>query len=255
MIELVVVLAIISILASIVVPEMKSMIQDAREKQLMDTLAKMRTVLENFYGDHGRYPFFIQNTDATGPLKFGTAYASITRGLSEGSSPNDAIPLIKLSGNPFNELVKGALRPNNDQIYGWINRSDKYLRKPAVDPTYEVSTWTFIPHAFFYQPGNGSPTFDPTQHIVAIDVWGPQNKPDGALTIYDHCTNAGGVPAVAEGGERLAIASGAFEVSWATGSLKIWRDKCANIPGYDGGTWYPLTYRDLKSTNPDYSDL
>jgi general secretion pathway protein G len=56
LLELIVVIAIIGILATIAMPAMKDMPRRANEAVLKTNLRTMRDVIDQFYGDKGRYP-------------------------------------------------------------------------------------------------------------------------------------------------------------------------------------------------------
>ncbi len=56
LIELMIVLVVIAVLASIVVPKYLDRIDDANETVLKQDLAGMRTAIDQFYRDKGKYP-------------------------------------------------------------------------------------------------------------------------------------------------------------------------------------------------------
>lgn len=56
LIELLVVLAVLAILASLVVPRYVERVDDAREVVLKQNLVGLRTAIDQFYRDKGRYP-------------------------------------------------------------------------------------------------------------------------------------------------------------------------------------------------------
>jgi general secretion pathway protein G len=56
LIELMIVIAIIGILASIATPSFQRSIVRAREASLMNSLFILRDVIDQYYGDHGEYP-------------------------------------------------------------------------------------------------------------------------------------------------------------------------------------------------------
>jgi general secretion pathway protein G len=56
LIELLVVLAVLAILASMVVPRYLDRVDDARETVLRQDLVGLRTAVDQFYRDKGRYP-------------------------------------------------------------------------------------------------------------------------------------------------------------------------------------------------------
>lgn len=56
LIELLIVLAVMGLLLSLVVPRFFSGVERAREVALKENLNRMRTAIEKFYEDTGRYP-------------------------------------------------------------------------------------------------------------------------------------------------------------------------------------------------------
>jgi general secretion pathway protein G len=56
LLELIVVIAIIGILATIAMPALKNVPQRARESVLKTDLRTLRDVIDQYYGDKGRYP-------------------------------------------------------------------------------------------------------------------------------------------------------------------------------------------------------
>jgi general secretion pathway protein G len=56
LIELLVVLAVLAVLASMVVPRYLDRVDDAREVVLKQNLIGMRTAIDQYYRDKGRYP-------------------------------------------------------------------------------------------------------------------------------------------------------------------------------------------------------
>jgi len=56
LLELMIVVAIIGILANIAQPSMKRYIIKARESSLQNTLFVLRDVIDQYYGDKGKYP-------------------------------------------------------------------------------------------------------------------------------------------------------------------------------------------------------
>lgn len=56
LIELLVVMAVLAILASMVAPRYLSRVDDARDTVLRQNLVGMRTAIDQFYRDKGRYP-------------------------------------------------------------------------------------------------------------------------------------------------------------------------------------------------------
>ena len=60
LLELIVVIAIVGILATIAMPALKNVPLKARESVLKTNLRTMRDVIDQYYGDKGRYPTSLQ---------------------------------------------------------------------------------------------------------------------------------------------------------------------------------------------------
>ena len=69
LIELIVVVAIIGILATIAVPAMKTAPQRAREAALKEDLFTLRSCLDQFHADRGRYPASLDEIVSMGYLR------------------------------------------------------------------------------------------------------------------------------------------------------------------------------------------
>jgi general secretion pathway protein G len=69
LIELIVVVAIIGILATIAVPAMRTAPQRAREAALKEDLFTMRSCLDQFHADRGRYPTSLEELVSMGYLR------------------------------------------------------------------------------------------------------------------------------------------------------------------------------------------
>jgi general secretion pathway protein G len=114
LIEMMIVLSIMGILASLAMPNMQRAIIRARETSLRNTLFVFRDVIDQYYADHGQYPDSIEEL----------AELRYTRGVPKdpftGSSTTwITIPpeedagnvydvhsgsnLVSLSGTPYNE--------------------------------------------------------------------------------------------------------------------------------------------------------
>lgn len=69
LIELIIVVAIIGILATIAVPAMRTAPQRARESALKEDLYTMRSCLDQFHADRGRYPASLDELVSMGYLR------------------------------------------------------------------------------------------------------------------------------------------------------------------------------------------
>ena len=69
LIELLVVVAIIGILATIAVPAMRTAPQRARESALKEDLYTLRSCLDQFHADRGRYPASLDEVVSMGYLR------------------------------------------------------------------------------------------------------------------------------------------------------------------------------------------
>lgn len=69
LIELIIVVAIIGILATIAVPAMRTAPQRAREAALRENLFTMRSCIDQFHADRGRYPASLEELVSLGYLR------------------------------------------------------------------------------------------------------------------------------------------------------------------------------------------
>lgn len=69
LIEMVIVLTIIGILASMAIPSYRYSILKAKESVLKDTLFHMRDVIDQYYADKGKYPFELNDLVIEGYLR------------------------------------------------------------------------------------------------------------------------------------------------------------------------------------------
>jgi general secretion pathway protein G len=69
LLELIVVIAIVGILATIAMPAMKDVPRRANEAVLKTNLRTMRDVIDQHYGDKGKYPSSLQSLVDTGYLR------------------------------------------------------------------------------------------------------------------------------------------------------------------------------------------
>ncbi|HEX2643591.1 MAG TPA: prepilin-type N-terminal cleavage/methylation domain-containing protein [Thermoanaerobaculia bacterium] len=69
LLELIIVIAIIGILATVAMPKMKDMPRRASEATLKQNLRTMRDVIDQYYGDKGRYPASLEALVEAGYLR------------------------------------------------------------------------------------------------------------------------------------------------------------------------------------------
>lgn len=123
LVELLIVVIIIAILASILVPQFSSSTDDAKLAALDSTLANMRSAVDLYYQQHGHYPSKNAATGATCPgggsagtgaadsdLAFVSQMTMFTNSAGQACSTTDATfkygPYLKkdvLPNNPFTE--------------------------------------------------------------------------------------------------------------------------------------------------------
>ena len=111
LVELLIVVIILAILASIVVPQFTATTDDAREAALETTLGNMRSALDLYYQQHGEYPSALGDgtNAANDPLAFLWQLARYT------TSDGDA----QLTSDPAHEMrsdrAPGAMFVDPDQ--------------------------------------------------------------------------------------------------------------------------------------------
>lgn len=67
LIELLVVVAILAVLAAVIAPQFSNSSVEAKESALRSNLSAMRSAVELYYRDHGKYPSAVAATGATCP--------------------------------------------------------------------------------------------------------------------------------------------------------------------------------------------
>ncbi len=103
LIELIVVVAIIGILATIAIPAMRTAPERARESALKEDLFTMRSCLDQFHADRGRYPSSLDELVSMGYLR---------------SVPVDPITASKDTWVPVVEQVTPEQQDERDQQAG-----------------------------------------------------------------------------------------------------------------------------------------
>jgi general secretion pathway protein G len=107
LIELIIVVAIIGILATIAVPAMRTAPQRARESALKEDLFTIRSCIDQFHGDRGRYPASWDEMVSMGYLR--------------------AIPVDPVTGNKdswvpvFEQITEENDERDKDQVQGVID--------------------------------------------------------------------------------------------------------------------------------------
>jgi general secretion pathway protein G len=122
LIELLIVLAIVSLLVSIVLPQYRYAQQKAREAVLRENLQRMREVIDQYYQDKGKYPESLETLVTEGyfrrmPIDPITASDQTWQIVYEdaGTNPDPTVTLgiqdvksgaqgVTLDGTPYAEL-------------------------------------------------------------------------------------------------------------------------------------------------------
>ena len=115
LIEMMIVVAIISILATMALPSFQKSLVRAKETNLRRSLFIMRDTIDQFYADHGRYPSSLQDLETEKYVRqipmdpfTGSSDTWITippEGFAEGNvyDVHSGSDLVGLDGTPYNE--------------------------------------------------------------------------------------------------------------------------------------------------------
>ena len=131
-IELLIVVTIIGVLASIAVPRMVNASAGADEAALQATLANVRKTIDIYFAEHGKYPGYTPGTNTTDNAKFVEQLLMYsdeqgnTNGTSAGGhkygpylrAPFPTNPINKLK-NVFVKATPGDADPSCD-AFGWV---------------------------------------------------------------------------------------------------------------------------------------
>ena len=132
LVELVVVVTIIGILASIAVPRMTNASAGVNEAALKATLTNVRKTIDVYYAEHGKYPGYVPGTNTTDNAKFVEQLLMYsneqgdTNGTSAGGYKYGPYLRAPFPTNPANELNNVFVKatpadadPSCD-AFGWI---------------------------------------------------------------------------------------------------------------------------------------
>ena len=117
LLELMIVIAIIGILASLAQPSYKAAVQKSREAALKENLYNIRGVLDQYYADNGKYPDSLDDVVTKGYMR-GVPVDPITNSSNwqtvpfESDNPDESGGIydvhssstaVGLNGKPYNE--------------------------------------------------------------------------------------------------------------------------------------------------------
>lgn len=134
LVELLIVVIILAVLASVAVPQFTSSTDDAKEAALDSTLSQMRTAIELYYHQHGEYPG--ANGDGTNAANLPvtilnqlTKYTDADGVISDTASATYKYgPYLKRQDLPVNPIdssstvtvnTTGSLAATGDDAGGW----------------------------------------------------------------------------------------------------------------------------------------
>ncbi|MDO6460693.1 type II secretion system protein [Granulosicoccaceae sp. 1_MG-2023] len=152
LVELLIVVIILAVLASVAVPQFSSSTDDAKEAALDSTLAELRTAIELYYHQHGEYPG--ANSDGSnGPNSQGAFVSQLTRYTDDDglafdtkSDDNKYGPYLKKLSMPANPIdgksvvtinTSGALNATGDGSGGWWFDTVSGKLMPNVETFYD----------------------------------------------------------------------------------------------------------------------
>lgn len=146
LVELLIVVIILAVLASVAIPQFSSSTDDAKSAALDSSLAEMRNAVELYYHQHGEYPSVNQAGGTHGAVD---TVAAFTSQLTKYTSSNGTVavtkdstykygPYLKKQALPFNPMddsnallivTTGDITAVGDDAGGWWfdNKSGKFL--------------------------------------------------------------------------------------------------------------------------------
>ena len=140
LVELVIVVTIIGILASIAVPRMTTASSNAKANALQATLANVRKAIDVYYAEHGKYPGYTAGTNTPNDTAFVDQLLLYSDAVGNTNDAPTAVfkygPYLRspFPRNPHNEL---------DTVYVKATPSD-------ADPADGASGWVAVlSHGYF----------------------------------------------------------------------------------------------------------
>lgn len=88
LVELVMVVTIIGIVAAIAVPRVTSASKNASAHAMQATLSSVRTAIDCYYAEHGRYPGYVAGTDTPDDAQF---VSQLTKYSNAGGTTNGTV--------------------------------------------------------------------------------------------------------------------------------------------------------------------
>lgn len=142
LVELLIVVIILAILAAIVVPQFASSTDDAKLSAAKSTLSNLRSAIDLYYQQHGKYPAAVASSGATCPNS-GTA--------GTGAADTQAALQNQLG---LYTGADGKACSTSDATY----KFGPYLKNPTIpaDPITNVSTVTIVTAGNLAMVGDGT---------------------------------------------------------------------------------------------------
>ncbi len=108
LVELLIVVIILAVLASVAIPQFSSSTDDAKEAALDSTLAEMRNAIELYYHQHGEYPS--ANGDGT---NLSNSVAAFTTQLTQFTDTDGVVNATKTATYKYGPYLKKQQLPIN----------------------------------------------------------------------------------------------------------------------------------------------
>lgn len=110
LVELLIVVIILAVLASVAIPQFSSSTDDAKSAALDSSLAEMRNAVELYYHQHGEYPSINAGGGAYGVAGSTDAF---THQLTKYTNSNGVVSVTKTATHKYGPYLKKQALPNN----------------------------------------------------------------------------------------------------------------------------------------------
>ncbi len=110
LVELLIVVIILAVLASVAIPQFSSSTDDAKSAALDSTLAEMRNAVELYYHQHGEYPSVNAAGGTNGAIGSVDAF---TNQLTKYTNSNGVVSVSKSGTHKYGPYLKKQTLPSN----------------------------------------------------------------------------------------------------------------------------------------------
>jgi prepilin-type N-terminal cleavage/methylation domain-containing protein len=150
LIEILIVVLLLGVLATIIIPQINVSTEDAKLNALKSNLSHLRSSVELYYHQHNNtYPGATKHTDGTPVGSDADAEAALVPQLTQFTNLSGKVATSGSSEFQFGPYIKSAVLPTNP----FNNKTDVVCDYDQIDITSRDSTGSNVGYKFYPQTG------------------------------------------------------------------------------------------------------